>query len=777
MLFRSGTGVWTELNPKVPRVNYIGLHFVNKDTGWAAGGSGAIIKTTNGGDDWTIAETPVNNLLLKIHSYNGEVVIVTGYDGIILRSSDGGETFEQVPSGVGTGTDLWGVQMLNDTLGWVCGMNQTLLRTTDAGISWQMATPGLNQHYWALDFLNEQYGIIAAGGGKVLKTTDGGDTWQQYQAGDTRALYTIDIIDSLHIAAAGAGGGFGGKNVYSSDGGETWIQNGNMIYENGVNSIAFINADTGYAVGNDWAIRKTTNRGVNWFASDPVYSEWSLDLLPGGVGYTGGQALRIYKTTGGYDNWEKLFFTDNLSDVYFISEQKGFIIVSDPSKLYKTTDGGMNWERVINGPGGYDILFTDSLTGYIVNNNSSIYKTTDGGSNWYLTNIPEEVGDVRRIFFINHTTGWAVTIWSPVSNAKILKTTDGGENWFVQLEDVYAGSFTSIYFVDSLNGWATRLGGRPYKTTDGGNNWIEQTNLDIWESRDVFFKDLLNGFMLESNKFYKTTDGGLNWILNPDITGFSVAAKFSYFDSNTIFIIGYKTYRTTDGGTTWQDFPDINNMLISGLSLLNPGYGFAVGDLGLMLKYNDDSIPVELTKFTASIKENKVILKWVTATETNNLGFWIQRKFSKGDDWLDIGFVEGKGTTTETNSYNFIDHQLTNAHIYYRLKQVDYDGSFTYSKIISVYFNTVPLTYQLFQNYPNPFNPTTTITFSIPEKQDVNIYLYSILGEKLKELVNEVKDPGYYEVNFNASNLASGVYFYRLVAGSFVSTHKMLLLK
>ncbi len=170
------TGIWTELNPKVPRVDYIGIHFVNKDTGWVVGDLGAIIKTTNGGEDWTIAETSVNNLLLKVHSYNGQLVIATGYDGMILRSSDGGETFEQIVSGVGSGIDLWGVQMVNDTIGWVCGLNQTLLKTSDSGLTWQPVSAGLNAHYWALDFLDEQYGMIACGGGKVLRTTDGGNS-------------------------------------------------------------------------------------------------------------------------------------------------------------------------------------------------------------------------------------------------------------------------------------------------------------------------------------------------------------------------------------------------------------------------------------------------------------------------------------------------------------------------------------------------------------------------------------------------------------------------
>ena len=231
----TGTDTWTELNPKVPRVTYLGLHFVNKDTGWACGQSGAVIKTTNGGSDWTISETPVNNLLLKTHSYNGQVVLVSGYDGIILRSSDGGENFELIPSGVGSGYDLWGVQMLNDTLGWVCGVYQTLLKTTDAGLSWQPVTTGINQHYWSLNFLNESYGMIACSDGIVLKTTDGGNSWIQTQAGDTRDLFTIDVIDSLHIAAAG----YDGKNVYSSDGGVTWLSNPDLPAFSATNCIDF----------------------------------------------------------------------------------------------------------------------------------------------------------------------------------------------------------------------------------------------------------------------------------------------------------------------------------------------------------------------------------------------------------------------------------------------------------------------------------------------------------------------------------------------------------
>ncbi|MBZ0198578.1 MAG: hypothetical protein K8H86_01835, partial [Ignavibacteriaceae bacterium] len=117
---KTSTGVWTELNPKVPRVDYIGVDFVDSLTGWAVGANGAIIKTTDGGGSWITAQSNSTNILLKVNAVNRDTVIVTGFDGLILRSTDGGENFITVPTGLSAGTDLWGLKMLNDTLGWVC---------------------------------------------------------------------------------------------------------------------------------------------------------------------------------------------------------------------------------------------------------------------------------------------------------------------------------------------------------------------------------------------------------------------------------------------------------------------------------------------------------------------------------------------------------------------------------------------------------------------------------------------------------------------------------
>jgi len=774
----SGTGVWTELNPKVPRVTYIGLHFVNKDTGWACGQSGAVIKTMDGGSSWTISGTPVNNLLLKTHSYNGQIVLVTGYDGIILRSSDGGENFVQVTSGVGNGFDLWGVQMLNDTLGWVCGLNQTLLKTTDAGINWQLVSTGLNQHYWSLDFIDEQYGMIACSGGKILKTTDGGNSWLQLQAGDTRALYTIDIIDSLHIAAAGANG----KNVYSSDGGTTWISNPDIIAATSTNCIDFIDADTGYSVQDVYNIRKTTNRGQSWFNPTGTYflSEWHIQLLEDGTGYScgeevgGGYALNFYKRTNGLENWSRLFINDNFNDVYFTTEQNGFAL---STLLYETVDAGMNWQKVVNAPGGYDIVFTDSLIGFIGTSNSAIYKTIDGGANWYLTNVPAPVGDFRKIFFINSTTGWAGTIWTPTSNANILKTTDGGENWFVQAQQSGVDGYTSIFFVDSLNGWATSR--YVWQTTNGGSNWIQRTDIQLYFTRDIYFTDMDTGFVAEGftgNDLYVTIDGGLNWQRDTRIEN---AFNFNYFPNKYHWISNggiNQIWETTDNGSNWIEITEDVPTGFNRFQAPKEWIGYAIGSAGLILKYEDTSnVPVELISFEGTVENNKIILYWQTASELNNRGFQIEKSFDK-INWFNIGFVEGRGTTTENNYYSFIDNEINSGVQFYLLKQQDYNGAVSYSQIVVIEIRIN--SFSLFQNFPNPANPSTTISFSIPVRTNLKINLYSVVGELVKVILDEEKEKGFYSINVDLSNLASGIYFYKIITSvGYMDVKKLILIQ
>jgi hypothetical protein len=196
--------------------------------------------------------------------------------------------------------------------------------------------------------------------------------------------------------------------------------------------------------------------------------------------------------------------------------------------------------------------------------------------------------------------------------------------------------------------------------------------------------------------------------------------------------------------------------------------------------YDYTTIPVELTSFTANVVDENVVLSWATATETNNQGFEIERSVD-GLSFINIGYVPGFGTTTEPNSYSYTDQSVTSGKYYYRLKQIDFDGSFTYSGVVEADVS-LPAEFSLEQNYPNPFNPATTIEFSLPADAQVKISVYNLVGEKVAEVVNKDFAAGNHRIEFNASQLTSGVYLYKLDAvditgKNYYSIKKMTLLK
>jgi hypothetical protein len=236
----------------------------------------------------------------------------------------------------------------------------------------------------------------------------------------------------------------------------------------------------------------------------------------------------------------------------------------------------------------------------------------------------------------------------------------------------------------------------------------------------------------------------------------TVSENTNHYIDSTVQVDSIYSYRVraTLGGPAWSNFS--NAALI------------------------EISIPVELTSFTSLVSANDVTLNWQTEMETNNSGFEIQRlkdsKIEKLENWENIGFVNGNGTTTEPQSYSFVDENLQAGKYQYRLKQIDFDGTFEYSNVVEVEI-AEPLQFSLEQNYPNPFNPVTSIQYEISSRQFVTLKVYEVLGKEVATLVNEEKPAGSYNNEFKGSNLASGIYYYQLRASEIVETKKMILLK
>lgn len=188
-------------------------------------------------------------------------------------------------------------------------------------------------------------------------------------------------------------------------------------------------------------------------------------------------------------------------------------------------------------------------------------------------------------------------------------------------------------------------------------------------------------------------------------------------------------------------------------------------------------LPVELTSFEAKSSGNKIILSWSTITETDNTGFDIERRLSTEDNWNKLGFIPGAGNSNSIKNYSFIDKTLTSSGKYfYRLKQINSDGTFSYSEQLDIDV-LLTLEYSLEQNFPNPFNPSTTISYSIPQDGFVKMILFNALGEQVEILVSEYQSTGIYNLNFNASKLNSGIYFYKIEVNNFSAVKKMMVLK
>ncbi|GJQ64794.1 MAG: hypothetical protein SCALA702_38470 [Melioribacteraceae bacterium] len=256
-------------------------------------------------------------------------------------------------------------------------------------------------------------------------------------------------------------------------------------------------------------------------------------------------------------------------------------------------------------------------------------------------------------------------------------------------------------------------------------------------------------------------------------------------------------YQLGDGGTSMTldvDIPEIPGTVTMTVQdpfggvlvneVVNEGGGQVVvtntslTELKLIVDYNAP-IPVELSSFAANVVGETIQLAWETATETNNKGFEVERS-EDGESFTKVGYIDGNGTTSEKQAYNFTDHHAVSGTYYYRLRQVDFDGTSSYSDAVEVDF--VPTEYSLGQNYPNPFNPSTRIKFAVPVDSKVTVTLYNMLGQKVQEIVSQNYSVGLHEVDFNASELSSGMYIYSISAqgvdgSNFVDTKKMMLMK
>jgi photosystem II stability/assembly factor-like uncharacterized protein len=460
--------------------------------------------------------------------------------------------------------------------------------------------------------------------------------------------------------------------------------------------------------------------------------------------------------------------------VKFVSSTVGWI-VGEAGTILKTTNGGTTWTAQTSGAGNnlYCVSFSDSNTGTVVGSYGKILRTTNGGATW----TSQTNGTTLALYGVSFTDANTGTVVG--GNGTILRTTNGGTTWTLQTSGT-TNFLNGVSFTDINTGTAIGDLGTVLRTTNGGTTWTSQTSGTTKYLYGVSFTDANTGTVVGGNgTILRTTNGGTTWTLQTSgLTDFLHGVSFT--DANTGTAVGGfgRILRTTNGGTTWtSQTSGATDFILTGVSFTDENTGTVVGVLGTILRTTNGGVPVELTSFEAHPEGNTVNLSWSTATELNNRGFEIERKVN--DARVTLDFVSGHGTTSEKQNYFYLDNvsELDNGSIVnYRLKQIDFDGSFEYSNEIEVIINLTS-GFSLSQNYPNPFNPSTIIKYSVASASFVTLKVYDVLGNEIAALVNEEKIPGIYTAEFNGAGLSSGVYFYRLSAGDRTDIKKMIMEK
>ena len=325
-------------------------------------------------------------------------------------------------------------------------------------------------------------------------------------------------------------------------------------------------------------------------------------------------------------------------------------------------------------------------------------------------------------------------------------------------------------------------GGGTFNSTGGTIQFTGSgNNPDFSTGTNQFFNVIIDA--AANPKFDRIAAGKINVAGNFTNNNSSLDVTTAEFTFNgtsaqTIYSTATPLPATTTFGNLVIDKPSGTIQLLSDVAVENTftETNGTLDENGYTIWVNGSPLPVELSSFSAVILENRIKLKWRTETEVNNYGFEILRQ-AQDDEWDLLGFVEGHGNSNSPKEYNFLDSEVNSAGTYsYRLKQIDNDGTYEFSKTIEVNFGS-PINFELSQNYPNPFNPSTTISFNLPESGKVILKIYNVIGKEIKTLVEGYKEAGIYTVNFNAEELASGMYLYSLSTNGFTETKKMLFMK
>lgn len=690
------------------------------------------------------------------------------------------------------------------------------------------------EEFNSITFFNENTGVAVGSLGLILRTTNAGNDWRFNTSLGSFSFNSITHASNLVGWATGTNYTSTGYIYKTTNAGLNWQLQYSTPQFNGfvLNKIQFVNLQTGWAIGNKGKVLKTTNGGINWIVftvapgTDSHTSIFMFDALTGWMtSSTETLAKKIFKTNDGGINWT--LSSSDTGQVYrkiLFSDIRNGWILEDPWAILRTSNSGQNWSRTYHGiPGStYSMFFIDSLKGWIVNSRGEIYKSTNGGTNWYEQKPVEgywsEGNVLRDIYFINQETGWATG-----GKSRIFRTTNGGNNWEKAFNTV-VGKINSVKFINNNTGWVVSSSGNISKTINGGYTWMSQFSSVSSSLNALDFFDEFNGVVAgASGVILRTTNSGLNWAqVNSNTV--SIFSSIDLQPNGEGFVSGNSglILKTSNYGQNWVILSSGTNNNLKSINITIGNNAWVVGD-SVVLKTTDGGnswiTKIADTYLYSSVHFINTQTGWLTCTEQISsppFYYLTRRVFKTTNDGISWDAIYSQNTQNSSfNSVYFTDSlngwvvsrtgeilrtydggssfSLSNAPLYRSLNSVfalspqyawiagDTGTVFsTYSgNPIGIIPNNseTPVSYNMYQNYPNPFNPTTKITFALPFKSFITLKVYDLLGKEIETLVNTSLDVGKYDVVFDASNLASGIYFYRIESEHFSETKKMIVLK
>lgn len=577
----------------------------------------------------------------------------------------------------------------------------------------------------------------------------------------------------------------------------------------------------------EWTKFKTPLPGANNVFSLTTINGSLYVALSDYISSTQSTYCAIYKTTDQGANWIKLKDNPNAGGYSLLYNYKNKLFQGSynpydnmyTSGVFITSDDGNTWISAGLRPEFNCIEFYYDYIWY----NYSTFLGSDNGL--FADYVPKNAGlpDNTSVLSIHK-------VKSPNVSGKFYIGTKKGLYYFEPNDKWYIVKELTPY--DSVNCISTLFTDSDYYTFAGTNNGIfsaknwngsfKNTSSGLTNKRiKSLFTAGLKVFAGTEEGIFSSTDYGSSWTSEiSGLAGQSLFIKSFCLLSDTIFIATKGgIYKSALNQIKWKpsgfegkiinNVHSAGNYLFAGTNSEGVAYSSNFGNTWIFLNdglnglnvkfvksymnnlyavlenygfymrtFEELKLPVELESFSSENNNNHIKLSWTTITEKNNRGFEIQRKTDLLNEYITIGFVKGAGNSTSKTMYTYIDDisKLNQTLIKYRLKQVDYDGSFSFSKESKVE-TIIAANPVLFQNFPNPFNPTTSIKYSVSKEAKVTLTLFNTIGQKVKELVNEVKPAGYYEVLLDASQFSSGIYYYRLAAGSTIITKKLIIQK